>query len=76
MGIAEIIVIVVCVAVVVGVFIAWLIRKKQGKCGGDCGGDCAHCNMCMRAAEEAKRKAEAEKNSKPHVDNGSDHKAD
>ena len=74
MGIAEIIVIIVCAAVVVGVFIAWLIRKKQGKCGGDCGGDCAHCNMCMRAAEEAKRKAEAEKSSKP-TDNDSDHKA-
>ena len=57
MGIPEIILIVVCVLVVASVFIVRLVRKKQGKCGGDC----AHCNMCIRAAEEARRKAEAEK---------------
>ena len=61
MGIPEIILIIVCVLVVASVFIVWLVRKKQGKGGGDCGGDCAHCNMCIRAAEEARRKAEAEK---------------
>lgn len=79
MGIPEIVLIVACAAVVAGVFIAWLIRKKQGKCGGDCGGDCAHCRMCVRAAEEARRKAEAEKHaseSKTPTDNGSEHKSD
>ena len=79
MGIPEIVLIVICVAVVAGVFIARIIRKKQGKCGGDCGGDCAHCSMCIHAAEEARRKAEAEKRASEYstpTDNGSDHKAD
>ena len=77
MGIPEIVLIVVCAAVVAGVFIAWLIRKKHGKCGCDCGGDCAHCNMCVRAAEEAKRKTEKNiSESRETSDNGSDRKAD
>ena len=79
MGALEILLIIACAGIGRGVNVTSIIRKKQGKHDCDCGGDCAHCQMCVRAAEEARRKAEAEKHaseSKTPTDNGSDHKSD
>ncbi len=54
MGIAEIILIVVCAAIVIGVILTSIIRKKQGKHSCDCGGDCSHCAYCKYEQQNKK----------------------